>query len=111
MLNIRKTTYEKWLRLVNEHKESNLCVKEFCRRKKIHENTFYSRRKLLTKCKSGNDNNLFRELTLKESHQSGIPLSKPGGINIVINNKYKLQIDYDFDCNTLKRTLQVLESV
>jgi hypothetical protein len=86
----RQSSIKKWTSLVSAHEKSGLNVPEFCRKQKIHENSFYSwRSKLKT---NGNEfaENSFKELKLSDfsSGRSGIQICIKENVCIIIENRF-----------------------
>ncbi len=86
----RQSSIKKWSDLVSAHTKSGLNVPEFCRRQKIHENSFYSWRSKLRKSAKELAENGFEELKLSDSstERSGIQICIKENICIIIENRF-----------------------
>jgi len=86
----RETTIKKWSGLVSIQPKSGLSVPEFCRRQKIHENSFYSWRNKLKKNTEEITENAFKELNFSDSSagRSGIQICISDNVHIIIENHF-----------------------
>lgn len=86
----REATIKKWSGFVFAHEKSGLGVPEFCRKQKIHENSFYSWRSKLKKSNNELSQNGFKELNLSAdcADCSGIEICISENIHIIIENHF-----------------------
>ncbi|HBM16969.1 MAG TPA: hypothetical protein DD381_11585 [Lentisphaeria bacterium] len=86
----REATIKKWSGLVSIQAKSTLNVPEFCRKQKIHENSFYAWRSKLKKNTKEITENAFKELKLSDSsrERSGIQICIKENVHIIIENHF-----------------------
>ncbi len=109
MVQHNERIFRKWRKLIREYNESELTPTEFCSKKNISRNTFYSWRQICSEEQSGTSKGPFLELGLKESSQEEpSPPSYNSSIQIVFNDNFKIAIDDDFSESLLLKVINVL---
>ena len=83
-----------WAGLVDEHRNSQESVKEFCESRGIHPNTFYKKRKLLQQRR-------LVEIPVAPSSVEDIPI-------VVRTGRYRVSIRRGFDRECLRSVLEVI---
>ena len=109
MVQHNERIFRKWRKLIKEYNVSELTPTEFCEKKNISRNTFYSWRQICNESQSATSNDSFLEVGLKESSPEEPSLSSNNGcIHIVFNDRFKITIEDDFNESVLLKVIKVL---
>ena len=109
MVQHNERIFRRWRKLIREYNVSELTPIEFCKKKNISRNTFYSWRQICNEKQSAISKDTFLEVDLKDSSpEETKTLSNNGCIQIVFNDRFKIAIADDFNEATLLKLINVL---
>jgi transposase-like protein len=110
-LQIDSQKQRQWLERVRLWQQSGLGVREFCRRQRLPEPSFFAWRRLLQR------RGLFEDRPVPKTAATFVQLqvapeaarSKMSSIDVVLGNGRRLRVRPDFDHDTLRQLLRLLE--
>jgi transposase len=96
-----------WRKVVQDWRASGLSVCQFCRLRKLSEQSFYGWRRTLQLRDAEAPSTPF--IPVRIVPEAVMPTAANTGLELLLVNGRRLQIGPDFDASTLRRLLQVLD--
>jgi len=95
--------YARWVKVIDEWRESGLSGAEFCRRHELRAKSFYKWRQRLEEEGAAEGSSEFVPVSFSDSRLC------PGcGVRVVIGDRIHLELSSGFDAEVLRRAVQAL---